>query len=104
VEDGREGPCCQPRPGEAGVEAPERVRGRDVRPHLAQAPLVCPQVEQREQHREGLLRPQRPVERPLAVELHRRLPARLALVGDDVLACVIALGRARPEEESAVEG
>jgi hypothetical protein len=53
---------------------------------------------------EGLLHAEEAVEGPLAVELDDGLAGLDAAVGDDVLAAVVALAGAVPEEEAVEEG
>jgi hypothetical protein len=70
--------------------------------------VVGEEVEEREEDGEGFLHAQEAIERPFAVELEDRFAVRgiagLADVGYDVLAGVVALGGAVPEEETALEG
>lgn len=70
--------------------------------------VVRQEVEQREDDAERLLHPQEAVKRPLAVELvhggYVGWVAREPLVGDDMLASVVALRGAVPEQEAALEG
>lgn len=63
-----------------------------------------PEVEQAAQHGEGLLHAEEAAEGPLPVELHYgfRRQGGGAQVGHEVLARVVALLRAGPEEEAAV--
>lgn len=65
---------------------------------------MCKEVEQGEEDGEWLLHAQEAVERPLAVELHNGYLVGDALCRDYVLAGVIALGRAVPEQEAVEEG
>ncbi len=67
-----------------------------------QAVVVGGEVAEREEHAERLLHAQNSMEGPLAVELDywlRRFGGN-ARVGDDVLAGVVALGRAVPQKEA----
>lgn len=66
------------------------------------------EVEEGEDDAEGFLHAEETVEGPFAVELEDWLTvggfAGEARVGDDVLAGVVAFGRAVPEEEAVLEG
>jgi hypothetical protein len=66
------------------------------------------EVEEGEEDRGWLLYAEKAPERPFPVELHDGVEVRRvageALVGDDVLADVIAFRRTRPEEEAVLEG
>lgn len=66
------------------------------------------EVEEREQDGERFLDAQESVEGPLAVILHHGLQHRRISrdppVRDDVLAHMVAIGGAGPEEESEMEG
>lgn len=108
VEQHAEGPAREPDVAEQQVVAAQRVRGGDALAQPAHAVVVREEVEQREDDRERLLHAQEAMEGPLAVELQDRLAvgrvAGEARVRDDVLAGVVALGWAGPEEEAALEG
>jgi hypothetical protein len=88
---------------EPNIVFPQRVRGGDIRLDLREAVLVREEVEEREEDGEGLLHAQEAVEGPFAVELHDRFRGRDALVGDDVLAGIVAFCWAVPEEELVEE-
>ena len=103
MEDHAEHPAGHAEVREHHVVVAQRVRLRDGGAHLGQAGVVGEEVEEREEHREGLLHAQEAVERPLAVELHHGLRVGEALCCDYVLARVVALGRAVPEEEPVEE-
>lgn len=66
------------------------------------------EVEEGEEDGEWLLDPKEAVEWPFPMELNDRIEhwwvTRQAPVGDDLLTCVVTFGRARPKEESEVEG
>lgn len=103
VEHGAEDPGRDAHEGEDLVVAPHRVPGRDLAPHLEQAPVVRRQVAQAEEHRERLLHPQHPGEGPLPVELRHGLAGGAPPRRHDLLAGVVAFFGARPEEEAAVD-
>lgn len=69
--------------------------------------IMRQKVEQREDDGEGLLHAEKAVEWPFAVELEDWFTvgrfAGEALVGDDVLAGIIAFGGAVPEEEAVLQ-
>lgn len=104
VEHTAGGPARDADVRERDVKGPQRVGGGNRGAHLAQAVGVRPQVGGREEDREGLLDAEEAPEGPLAVELHDGLRGGRARRRDDVLARVVALGRAVPEEEAEVEG
>lgn len=104
VEQGREGPGGDADPGEGDVEGPEGVGGRDGGADLAEAVPVGEEVAEGPEDAEGLLHAEETVEGPLAVELDDGLAGLDAAVGDDVLAAVVALAGAVPEEEAVEEG
>jgi hypothetical protein len=64
-------------------------------------------IQKREQNREGFLDAQKAIKRPFAMELHHRLDhgriSRHALVGDDMLTGIIALGRTIPEQQPKIQ-
>lgn len=107
VEDDAEDPGGHGHIGEHDIEPPQRVRSRDVGEDLVvQAIVMREEVARREEHARRLLDAKHTHERPFPVELDYR-PRGFGgepSVGDDMLACVVAFGGARPEEESAVEG
>lgn len=104
VEDHAEDPAGHAEVGQQHVVRAQGVGVRDGGAHLRQAALVREEVEQGEEHGEGLLHAEEAVERPLAVELDDGLRVGEALRRDDVLACVVALGGAVPEEDAVEEG
>jgi len=61
---------------------------------------VREKVKEGEEDREGLLHAQEAIEWPFPVELDDSLVGCDALVGDYVLTCVVAFGRACPKEEA----
>ncbi len=69
---------------------------------------MCKEIEEGEEDGEGLLNSKKAVERPFAMILDDRIKhwwvAREAPIGDDILTCMIAFGRACPKEEPEVEG
>lgn len=65
--------------------------------------LVCEEIEQGEEDREGLLHSQEAVEGPFAVELDNGFGACDAHVGYDVLTNVVAFRGAVPEKEPMEE-
>lgn len=103
VEDGAEDPGGHADAREGDVEGPQGVGPRDVGADLAQAAPVRPEVAQGEEHAEGLLHAQEAVERPLSMELDDFPAGGDAAGGDDVLAGVVALAGAVPEEQAVVD-
>ena len=76
--------------------------------NFRQAVLMGEEVEQGEQHRERLLYTEEAVEGPFPMILHDglkhgRFPSDAA-VCDDVLADIVAIGGACPEQEAEVQG
>ena len=75
--------------------------------YLVQAMLVGKKIEQGKDNRSWLLCAQKAIERPFTVELddrlqHWRLPSH-SLVRYDVLAYMITVRRACPQEQAEVE-
>lgn len=107
VENHAKHPTRHAKVAEEDVVFAERVGGGDAVAQAGEALVVGEEVEQAEEHAEGLLHAQEAVEGPFAVELEHGLAvgrvAGFAGVGDDVLACVVALGWAVPEEEPSLE-
>ena len=107
MENHAEHPAREPKVPKEDVILPQRVRGRDPFTDLRHAPVVREVVEQREDDGEGLLHAHEAVEGPFAVELvywlHVRRVALQPPVRYDVLACIIALGRAVPQQDAPVE-
>jgi hypothetical protein len=70
--------------------------------------VMSEKVEQRENDGKGFLHAEETVKGPFSVELENGFAVRgfagEALVGDDVLAGVVAFGGAVPEEEAVLEG
>lgn len=104
MEDGREDPARGADVRERLVEGPQRVRRGDAGADLGQPAGVRGQVAQREEDGQRLLHAQEPAEGPLAVELHDALLSGDAPPRHDVLACIVAFGRAVPEEETMEQG
>lgn len=108
VEDHAEGPARETAVSEANVVFAQSVADGHLSLQLRHSPVVCEEVEEREEDAGWLLYAGEAVERPFAVELEDRLKiwwvAGKARMRGDVLTCVIALGGAVPEEETVVEG
>lgn len=104
VEEGAEDPRGRAEVGEQLVVAAHGVVGRHALTQPGEARLVRDEVAEAEEDREGLLYAEYADERPLPVELGDGLPGRETAARGDVLARVVAFLRARPEEESVVEG
>lgn len=68
------------------------------------AVLMREEVEEGEEDGEGFLHSQETVKRPFPVELNYVFGCFDALIGDDVLAGIIAFCWAIPEKESVEEG
>ena len=103
VEDGGEDPRGDADVGEELVEAQERVGARDGGDEVAESCRMGPEVGEGEEDREGLLHAEDAVEGPLAVELDNGAVGFQPSGGRGVLAEVVALGGAVPEEEAAME-
>ena len=90
------------------IVPPQRVAGRYLLSNLGYSPIVREEVEQAEEDGGWLLHAEEAVEGPFTVELEDGLEvgrfAFQALIGDDMLAGVVAFRRAGPEEEAALEG
>lgn len=104
VEDGAADPGGDAEVGEQLVVAAERVASGDGLAQLGEAARVRDEVADAEEHREGLLHPEKALEGPLAVELRHGQPGGDAPLRHDVLAGVVAFLRAGPEEKAVVEG
>ena len=65
---------------------------------------MCEEVEEGEEDGERFLHAHEAVEWPFSVELDNRFGSRDALVGDYVLAGVVAFRRAVPEKEAVENG
>jgi len=106
VEHHAERPRREPHVSHRHVVLPQRVRGRHAAVQLRHAPVVCEEVEEREDDAEWFLHPHEAVEGPFAVELKDWLAVwwvpRQSRVRHDVLAGVVAFGGAGPEEEPAL--
>lgn len=74
---------------------------------LRQTISMSEEIEKREQDREWLLDTKNAVERPFPMILndgiHHRRVSGDSLVGDDMLACIIAIGWTCPEEKAEME-
>lgn len=92
-----EGPASHPKICEYYIVSAHRVCSWDVGGDLREAILVCEEVEKGEEDGEWLLHAQEAVEGPFAMELDDRFGGCYALVGDDVLTCVVAFLFAGPE-------
>lgn len=107
VEDHAEDPDCKSHIAEQDIVFSQRVFRWDAIPDLGQAILVCQEVEERKQDGKGLLYAEEAVKRPFPVILHDWLEhGRVSgdtTVGDDVLAYIVTIGRASPEEQAEVE-
>ena len=108
VEDHAEHPARQSKVSKSHVIFPEWVGRGYPLANLVQAILMREEVKERKQDGEWLLHSQEPVEGPFAVILddglqHGRIP-RNPPVRDDVLADIVAIGGAGPEEEPEMEG
>lgn len=104
VEDGAEDPRGHAEVGEQLVVAAHGVVGGHALTQAGEAHLVGEEVAEAEEDGEGLLHAEHADEGPLAVELGDGLPGCETAARGDVLARVVAFLRARPEEESVVEG
>ena len=99
VEEHAEYPAGHAEVCQLDVVLAQRVGGRDVGDDFRVAVVVREEVEDGEEDGEGLLHSEEAVEGPFAVELHDRFRGRDALVGNYVLAGVVAFCWAVPEEE-----
>lgn len=104
MEDHAEHPAGHSKVRKQNIVRSQGIGFRDGGADFCKAVLVCKEVEQGEEDGEWLLHAQEAVERPLAVELHNGYLVGDALCRDYVLAGVIALGRAVPEQEAVEEG
>lgn len=107
VEDHAPEPRVQAEIPEDDVVFAQGIRLRDALAQGGHAPGVSEVVKEREEDREGLLHAEEAVEGPFPVELqHGAAVGRVAceaLVRHDVLAGVVAFGRAVPEKETVSE-
>ena len=106
MEDHAKHPACHPDVAERDVVSAERVGGGYTFVDLRKAIAVREEVEEGEEDGEGLLHAQEAVEGPFAVELHDRVWQGIigeAPLGDDMLAYVVAVALAIPEQEPVVE-
>jgi hypothetical protein len=104
VEDHAKHPTCHPKVCQKNVVFAHRVGGGYARCDFREAVLVSEEVEEREEDGERLLHAEEAVERPFPVELDDSYTSRDALVGDYVLAGVVAFCWAVPEKEAMEEG
>ena len=108
VEDHAEDPARDAAVSESNVIFPQRVASRDFGLQPAHSPVVCQEVEQREEDAGRFLNSGEAVEGPFAVELQDRFEvgrvAGEARLRYDVLAGIVAFGWAVPEEEAVLEG
>lgn len=108
VKDHAEDPTGHAERAHQDVVGTERIVARDGVADLPQAVLVREEVEEGEEDGEGFLNAEKAVEWPFPVKLddgiEHRWVTRQTPVGDDLLTCVVAFGRACPEEEAEVEG
>jgi hypothetical protein len=95
-----EHPACHPEVCEHDVVFAQRVGSWDIGGDLREAILVREEVEEGEEDGEGLLHAEEAVEGPFAMELHDGFGGCDALVGDYVLAGVVAFRWAIPEEQA----
>lgn len=106
MEDHTEEPTRHAEVCEVLIVFPQGIGRRDGLSDLLEALVVSEEVEEREEHGEGLLHAQDTAEGPFAVELDDGLGrgGGEADVGYDVLAGVVAFGGTGPEEEPVEEG
>jgi hypothetical protein len=101
VEDHAEDPTRDPAVSESNVVFPQRVAGRDFGLQPAHSPVMCQEVEEREENAGRLLDPGEAVEGPFAVKLQDGFEvgwvAGETRLRYDVLAGVVAFGGAVPE-------
>ena len=102
-----EDPTCKTKVAEQQVIFPQRVGLRNGFAQLGHAPIVGEIVEQAEDDGEGLLHAEEAVEGPFAMKLEDRLAVggltSLTLVGDYVLADIVAFCWTVPEKEAPLE-
>jgi hypothetical protein len=103
VKDHAEDPAGHAEVGQHNVVTAQGVGLRDSRADLGEAVLVGEEIKEGEEDGEGLLHAEEAVEGPFAMELDDRFGIGDALRGDYVLAGVVALGGAVPEEETVEE-
>lgn len=85
-----EDPTCHPEVCEHDIVFAHRVGGWDIGGDFRKTVLVREEVEEGEEDGEGLLHAEEAVEGPFAVELDDGFGGSDALVGDYVLAGVVA--------------
>lgn len=103
MEDHAESPACHAKVSKKNIIFAQRISRWDGSANVCETVVVRPEVEEGEDDGGGFLCAEEPVEGPFAVELLDGQTARDALVGDYVLAGVVALGGAIPKEEFVVE-
>ena len=107
VEQHAKGPAGQAKVSKQEVVSAQTIRRRNRLSQPAHAVVVGDEIHEREEHREGLLHAQKAVEWPFAVVLEDGLAvrwlSRQALVRHDVLAGVVAFGRAVPQQEAMLQ-
>ena len=105
VEDGGAGPADEAHVAKEPVVPVQRVRAGDLAVQRNKAEHVGVQVRQAEHDGEGLLHAQRASERPFAVELLDTFgrSACQPRCRHTTLARVVALGRARPQQQPQVQ-
>ncbi len=105
MKDHAEHPTRHPNVAEGYVVSSERVAFWNTFEELRKAIAVGEEVEKGEQDGERLLHAQKALEGPFAVVLYnrlRRVPAQTKL-RDDMLAYIIAIALAVPEQEAVVQ-
>jgi hypothetical protein len=90
VEDHAEHPAYHPKVCQENIVFAHRIGGRYARGNFREAILVGEEVEEREEDGEGLLHAEEAVEGPFPMELDDFYIGCDALVGDYVLAGVVA--------------
>lgn len=107
VEHHAEDPRREAKVSKAQVVFPQRVRGRDGFAQHFHAVVVGEEVEERKDDGKGFLHAEEAVKGPFAMELEDGFAvwwvAGEALVGDDVLAGIVAFRRTVPEEEAVLQ-
>lgn len=100
MEDHAKDPTSQPEVAEQQVVLAQRIRSRNCVAELTNSPVMCDEIGEAEEHREGLLHAEEAVERPFAMELDngrgRLGEGSEACVRYDMLASVVAFGGTVP--------
>ena len=103
MEDHAEGPASHPEVCKHHVVFAQRVRRRNIGCDLREAILVGEKIEEGEEDGKRLLHAHKAVEGPFPVKLDNVDGSCNALIGDYVLAGIVAFGRAVPEKETEEE-